>query len=96
MRYALRDKDPQTLPAAQETTMKIEQNILEARKSNIPGFDRGSYSKVNDENKNKDEGQGSSSNDIKKLTQLIKKMEVNHANQINALQNRLKTTTQAK
>jgi len=65
MRYALRDKDPQTLPTAQETAMKIEQNMLEARKSNIPGFNRGSSSKVNDERKKKDEGQGSSSNDIK-------------------------------
>jgi hypothetical protein len=65
MRYALRDKDPQTLPAAQETTMKIEQNMLEARKSNIPGFSKGSSSKVNGEKKKKDEGQGSSNNDIK-------------------------------
>jgi hypothetical protein len=71
--------------------MKIEQNMLEARKSNIPGFNRGSSSKVNDKKKKKDEGQGSSSNDIKELTQLIKQMEVNHANQINALQNRLIT-----
>jgi hypothetical protein len=83
MRYALRDKDPQTLPAAQETTVRIEQNMLEARKSNIPGFNRGSSSKVNDEKKNKDDGQGSSSDgikEIKELTQLIKQMEINHAN----------------
>jgi hypothetical protein len=59
MRYALRDKDPQTLPTTQETTIKIEQNMLEARKSNIPGFNRGSSSKVNDEKKKKDEVQGS-------------------------------------
>jgi hypothetical protein len=80
MRYALRDKDPESLPAAQETTMKIEQNMLEARKSNIPGFSRGSPSKVNDEKSKKEEGQGSSSNDIKELTQLIKQMEVSHTN----------------
>jgi hypothetical protein len=90
MRYAFRDKDPQTLEATQSTTIRIEQNMLEARKSNIPGFNRGYSSKVNDEKK-KDEGQGSSSNEIKELTQLIKQMEVNHANQINALQNRLIT-----
>jgi hypothetical protein len=48
MRYSLRDKDPQTLGAAQETTVRIEQNMLEARKSNILGFTRGSYSKVNE------------------------------------------------
>jgi hypothetical protein len=86
MRYALRDKDPQTLPAAQETTIGIEQNLLEARKSNIPSFNRGSSSKGNDEKKKKDEGQGSSSDGNKDLTQLIKQMEVIHANQINVLQ----------
>jgi hypothetical protein len=91
MRYALRDKDPQNLPAAHETTIKIEQNMLEARKSNVLGFNRGSPSKVNDEKKKKEEGQGSSSNDIKELTQLIKQMEVSHTNQMNALQNRLIT-----
>jgi hypothetical protein len=42
MRYALRDNDPQTLEAAQNTTIRVEQNMLEARKSNIPGFTRGS------------------------------------------------------
>jgi hypothetical protein len=94
MRYALRDKDPQTLPAAQETAVRIEQNMFEARKSNIPGFNRGYSSKVNDEKKKKDEGQGSSSDgirEIKELTQLIKQMEIKHANQINALQNKVIT-----
>jgi hypothetical protein len=91
MRYALRDKDPQTLPVAREIGIKIEKNMLEARKSNVPSFNRGSPSKVNDENKKKEEGQGSSSNDIKEFTQLIKEMEVSHTNQINALQNRLIT-----
>jgi hypothetical protein len=91
MRYALRDKDPQTLGAAQATAMKIERNMLKAKKSNIPGFTRGSSSKVNDEKKKKVEGQESSSDGIKELTQLIKQMEINHNNQINALQNRLIT-----
>jgi hypothetical protein len=44
MRYALRDKDPQNLEVAQATTIRIEQNILEARKSNILGFTKGSSS----------------------------------------------------
>ena len=65
MRYALRDKDPQTLEATQNTAIRVEQNMLEARKSNIPGFSKGSSSKVNGEKKKKDEGQGSSNNDIK-------------------------------
>jgi hypothetical protein len=35
------------------------------------------------------ENQGSSSDGMKELTQLIKQMEINHANQMNAMQNRL-------
>jgi hypothetical protein len=100
MRYALRDKDPQNLDAAQSIAIRVEQNLLEARKSNIPGFTRGSSSKVNDEKKKESKGQESTSDGIKELTQLIKQMEVNHANQIkqmevnhanqmNAMQNRL-------
>jgi len=93
MRYALRDKDPQNLRAAQATTIRIDKNMQDARKSNIPGFTRGSSSssKVNDEKKKKVEGQESSNEGIKELTQLIKQMELNHANQINALQNRFIT-----
>jgi hypothetical protein len=68
MRYPLRDKDFQTLGATQDTTLRIEHNILEDRKSNIPGFMRVSPSKVNDEKKKKDEGGGSSSDGIKELT----------------------------
>jgi hypothetical protein len=56
------------------------------------GFTRGSSSKINDEKKKKVEGQESSNDGIKELTQLIKQMEINHADQINALQNRLITT----
>jgi hypothetical protein len=59
MRYALRDKDPQNLDAAQRIAIRVEQNLLEARKSNIPGFTRGSSSKVNDEKKNEPKGQES-------------------------------------
>ena len=67
----------------------------DARKSNIPGFTRGSSSKSSEEKKKKVEGQESSSDGIKELTQLIKQMEINHANQINALQNRLITMERA-
>jgi hypothetical protein len=51
------------------------------RKSNIPGFSRGTSSRPYEEKKkvaNKDY----SNDGIKELTQLIKKMEVNQANQI--------------
>jgi hypothetical protein len=91
MRYALRDKDPQTLSEAQEMAVRIEKNMLEARKSNIPGFNRGSSSKVNEDKKKRDEGQTSSSDGIKELTELIKQLDMKHDNQINALQNRLIT-----
>jgi ribonuclease HI len=91
MRYASRDKDPQNLPAAQEVAVRIEKNMLEARKSNVPGFNRGSSSKVNEEKRKKDEGQASSSDGIKELIGLIKQLDMKCDNQINALQNRLIT-----
>ena len=53
--------------------------MQDARKSNIHVFIRGSSSKVNDENNKKVEGQESSNDGIKKLTQLIKQMDINHA-----------------
>jgi hypothetical protein len=91
MRYALRDKDPQTLPEAQEMDVRIEKNMLEARKSNILGFNRGSFSKVNQDKKKRDEGQTSSSDGIKELTELIRQLDMKRDNEINSLQNRLIT-----
>jgi hypothetical protein len=89
MRYALRDKDPQTLKNAQDMAVKIDKNMQDARKSNILGFSRGASSQPYEEKKKKVESQGSSNDGIKELTQLIKQMEINHANQLNAMQNRL-------
>jgi hypothetical protein len=96
MRYALRDKDPQTLKDAQVMDVRIDKNMHEARKSNIPGFTRGISSQPYDEKKKKVENQESSKDGIKELTQLIKQMEINHANQLkehvsqmNDMQNRL-------
>ena len=60
--------------------------MQDARKSNIPGFSRRTSSKTNEEKKKKVENQESSSDGIKELTQLIKKMEVNPANQINQIE----------
>jgi hypothetical protein len=60
--------------------------LLEARKSNIPGFTRGSSSKVNDEKKKETKGQESSDDGMDKFTQLLKQMEINHANQANGSQ----------
>jgi hypothetical protein len=82
IRYALRDKDPQTLKNAQDMAVRIDKNMQDARKSNIPGFSRGTSSQPYEEKKKKVESQGSSNDDIKKLTQLIKQMEINHANQL--------------
>jgi hypothetical protein len=42
--------------------------MLEPRKSNIPGFRRGSSSKVSDEKRKEVKGQESSSDGIKELT----------------------------
>jgi hypothetical protein len=96
MRYQLRDKDPQTLKDAQVMAVRIDKNMQDARKSNIPSFSRGTSSQPYEEKKKKAENQGSSNDGIKELTQLIKQMEINHANklkehvnQMNAMQNRL-------
>jgi hypothetical protein len=96
MRYALRDKDPQILRDAQVMAVRIDKNMHDARKSNLPGFTRGTSSQPYDEKKKKVESQGSSNDGIKELTQFIKQMEINHANQLkehvsqmNAMQNRL-------
>ena len=67
MRYALRDKDPRDLKTAQATAIKIGKNMQDARKSNIPGFTRGSSSQLFDEKKNV-ETQKPSSDGIKELT----------------------------
>jgi hypothetical protein len=86
MRYALRDKDPQKLSATQETNLRIERNMLEARKSNIPGFTRGSSSQPYEEKKKNVENQKYSSDGMKELTQLVKQMEINHANQVKQME----------
>jgi hypothetical protein len=96
MRYALRDKDPQDLKTAQAMAIRINKNMEDARKSNIPSFTRGSSSQLIDEKKKNVENKKSSNDGIKELTQLIKQMEINHANQLkehvskmNAMHNRL-------
>jgi hypothetical protein len=89
IRYQLRDKEPTTLRDAQKFAIRIDKNMQDARKSNIPGFSRGTSSKTIEEKKKKVENQESSNDGIKDLTQLIKQMEINHANQMNAMQNRL-------
>jgi hypothetical protein len=99
IRYQLRNKDPTTLKDAQKYSIKIENNMQDARKSDILDFSRGTSSKTNEENKKKVENKKTSNDGIKELTQLIKKMEVNwdnqikqieinHANQMTTMQNR--------
>jgi hypothetical protein len=99
IRYQLRDKEPTTLKDAQKYAIKIDKNMQDARKSNLFGFSRGTSSKPNEEKKKKVENQESSNDGIKELTQLIKQMEINqdnqikidinHANEMTAMQNRL-------
>jgi hypothetical protein len=45
IRYQLRDTDPQSLKDAQNFVVRIDKKMQDARKSNIPGFSRGSSSK---------------------------------------------------
>jgi uncharacterized phage infection (PIP) family protein YhgE len=64
--------------------------LLEVTKSNIPGFIRGSSSKVNDEKRNESKGQESTSDGMDKLAQLFKQMEINQANQLKEHANQIK------
>ena len=89
IRYQLRDKEPTDLKDAQKKAIKIERNMQASGKSNIPGFTRGTSSRSHEDKKKKPEIQESSSDFVKELTQLIKQMEINHANQLAAMQNRL-------
>jgi len=89
IRYQLRDNELTTLKDAQKYAIKIDKNMQDARKSNLPGFSRGISSKTNEEKKKKVENQESTSDGIHELTQLIKQMEINHGNQMTTMQNRL-------
>jgi hypothetical protein len=68
----LRDKEPTTLRDAQQCAIKIEKNMQDARKPNFPGFSRGAPCKPIEERSRKMENQGSSSDGMNELTQLIK------------------------
>ena len=89
IRYQLRDKEPTDLKDAQKKAIKIERNMQAFGKSNIPGFTRETSSRFDKDKKKKPEIQESSSDSIKELTQLIKQMEINHANRLAAMQNKL-------
>jgi hypothetical protein len=56
IRYQLRDKDPQTLKDAQNFAVRIDKNMQDARRSNIPGFSRGTSSKMYEERKEESRG----------------------------------------
>ena len=87
IRYELRDKEPSNLKESQKFAIKIEKN-MQFLGSNLPSFTRGATSKSH-EGKKKLETQESISDSIKELTKLIKKMEIDHATQMTAMQNRL-------
>ena len=86
--YELRDKEPTSLANAQSMAIKIERNMQASGKSNTPGFVRGSSSKQS-KPKEKSESKTSAKDPFKELAEMIKTMELNHATQMNAMQNRL-------
>jgi hypothetical protein len=86
--YELRDKKPTSLANAQNMAIKIERNMQASQKSNIHGFTRGSSSKQV-EPKEKSESKTFAKDSFKELDEMIKTMELNHATQMNAMQNRL-------
>ena len=68
--------------------IKIERNMQASRKSNNPGFTRGTSSRSQEDKNKKLEIQESSSDYVKELTQLIKQMDINHANRLTTMKNR--------
>jgi hypothetical protein len=71
----------------QEITIKIDKNMQASGKSNLPGFTRGNTSKQSD---NKEKAVTSDNNDashdpLKDLTEMMKRMESNHATQLSAM-----------
>ena len=68
--------------------VKIERNMQALGKSNVHGFTRGNSSK-HSEPKEKPESKVSSIDHFKELAEMIKTMKLNHATQMNAMQNRL-------
>ena len=86
--YELKDKEPTSLANAQSMAIKIERNMQASGKSNIPGFTRGNSSKQS-KPKEKLDSKTSAKDPFKELAEMIKTMELNHAAQMNAMQNRL-------
>ena len=84
MNYQIRNKEPVNLKDAQEKAIKIEKNMQDLGKSNVLGFSMDSP--LESHKVKKVENQEPQGDSIDKLTQLIKQMEVNHANQIAAMQ----------
>ena len=91
IRYQLKYKEPTYLKDAQKKAIKIERNMQASGKCNIPSFTRGTSSRSLEDKKKKQEIQESSSDYVKELTQLIKKMEINHGNQCTSMKIRLIT-----
>ena len=83
MNYQIRNKEPVNLKDAQEKAIKIEKNMQDLGKSNVLGFSMDSP--LESDKVKKVENQEPQGDSIDKLTQLIKQMEVNHANQIAAM-----------
>ena len=84
MRYQLRDKEPTNVREAQDKAIKIEKNMQDSGKSNVLGFSKGSPPES--DKVKKVENQEPQGDSIKELAQLIKQMELNHANQLAAMQ----------
>ena len=84
MRYQLRDKEPTNVREAQEKDIRIDKNMQALGKSNVLGFSKGSPPES--DKVKKVENQEPQGDSIDKLTQLIKQMELNHANQLAAMQ----------
>jgi hypothetical protein len=91
MRYSLRDKEPPSLKATHDISVKIDKNMQALGKSNLPGFSWGSSSrqtKVKDKTATP-ENKDPNFDPLKVITEMVKRMEATHTTQLGALQNRL-------
>lgn len=85
MSYLIRDKEPNDLKDAQNKAIKIDKNMRAATESHVLEFSGGRPSEF-DEGHIDMENQEIRGNSIDKLAQLIEHMEINHANQLAAMQ----------
>lgn len=94
LKFMLRDKDFETLKAAQDLAVKIDENMQSSGKSNLLAFTRGMHVVPKHQDKGKaveTEARDSSKDAMKEMVDTIKTLVANHTAQMTAMQNRFVT-----